>query len=176
MAPVTVVVTREADTVRVHGVNEGETLNATLRYGLLALAGGYPLDETRPVCLRANASTLLAEWDAKRWDGCGVRTHAAFAILNSGGGEVARDTLLLPLFKEMKWPKARVRVNYGGGKAVFTCDTFAWRVCLDLDGERALPDNFFDVYPGHPTVLDWPKHFGKPAIVRVGNALGSRSK
>jgi len=169
MAPVTVVITREVDTVRVYGVNEGDALNTTLRYGLMALAGRYPVDTKLAVCLRANASTLLAEFDAKRWDKLGLTTHVAFAILGDAGAEVARDTLVLPLFKEMKWPRARVQVKWGGGKAVFTSTTFAWRVCLDLDGERALPDNFFDLYPGIPTVLDWPKELGAPRVCRLGN-------
>ena len=56
-----------------------------------------------------------------------------------------------------------------GGKAIFTSDRFAWRVCLDLDGETPLPDNFFDVFPGIPTILDWPEGSPAPRILRVGN-------
>jgi hypothetical protein len=54
-------------------------------------------------------------------------------------------------------------------KSTFTSKTFAWRACLDLDGERPLPDNFFDVFPGIPTVLEWPAALGQPRILRVGN-------
>ena len=168
-APVTVVVTRESGRVRVYGVNDGPALTATLRYGLLALAGRYPLDETQPVTLRANASTLLAEFAARQWDKLGTRTHVAFAILNSAGREIARDALLLPLFRELQWPPARVNVKLAAGKATFTSRTFAWRVCLDLDGAQALPDNFFDIFPGIPTVLDWPEKFGQPKIQHIGN-------
>jgi hypothetical protein len=90
--------------------------------------------------------------------------------LSRDGREAARATLIQPLFKEMRWPAARVRVRLAAGKAVFTSATFAWRVCLDLDGERALPDNFFDVLPGIPTVFDWPAALGRPRILRIGNA------
>ncbi len=69
----------------------------------------------------------------------------------------------------MQWPAAQVAEHHADGRAVFTCDVFAWRVCLDLDGEQALPDNFFDVYPGIPTVLDWPDTLAPPRILRVGN-------
>jgi beta-mannosidase len=69
----------------------------------------------------------------------------------------------------MKWPNAKVRVTQKGGKAIFTSDTFAWRVCLDLDGELPLADNFFDVYPGIPTVLQWPEKFGKPKVLCTGS-------
>jgi hypothetical protein len=95
----------------------------------------------------------------------------AFAVLSDGEKEIARDTLILPLYREMKWPRARVNVRLKGGKAIFTSKTFAFRVCLDLDGERALPDNFFDVYPGIPTVLDWPRRLGVPRVLRVGNEM-----
>jgi beta-mannosidase len=170
MAPLAVAVVREDDRVRVFGVNDGPEWRGTLRYGLFALAGARPLDATLPVTVPANASTLLAEFDGRRWDRLGPRTHAAFAILSDAAGrEVARDRLVLPFFKAMRWPKARVSVTVRDGRATFRSRTFAWRVCLDLDGERALPDNFFDVYPGIPTVLDWPAKLGVPTVLRVGN-------
>ncbi|MFN6095671.1 MAG: hypothetical protein ACK49J_11865, partial [Verrucomicrobiota bacterium] len=122
-------------------------------------------DEKKSVTLPANASTVIAEFPAAQWDKLGIKTHVAFAVLSNDEGEIARDCLILPLFREMKWPKAKVRVTQKGGNAIFTSDTFAWRVCLDLDGEQALPDNFFDVYPGIPTVLPWPEKFGKPKIL-----------
>ena len=71
----------------------------------------------------------------------------------------------------MRWPKAKVKVARRGGKAVFSSDTFAWRVCLDLDGDRPLSDNFFDILPGVPVELDWPARLGEPKILRVGNDL-----
>jgi beta-mannosidase len=168
-APVALAITREEGRVRVHGVNEGAACRGTLRFGVLALAGGYPEDQTRAVELPANASTVLAEFDAAGWDALGIDAHVAFATLAVAGREAARATLILPLFREMRWPPAQVRVQWKDGKATFTSDTFAWRVCLDLDGERALPDNFFDVYPGLPTVLDWPEALGAPQILRIGN-------
>jgi beta-mannosidase len=170
-APVAAVVAREGGRVRVYGVNEGPERRLTLRHGLFSLRGRYAIDETADVTLPANASTPIAEFDAARWDRAGLRTHAAFAVLSDGGREVARDRLFLPLFRELKWPPAEVRVRVRGGRAVFECDTFAWRVCLDLDGARAWPDNFFDVFPGIPTVLDWPARRGRPVIRRVGNLV-----
>lgn len=167
-APVAVVVTREDDRVRIYGVNDGPALEAELRYGLVALRGRYPKDRTIPVVLAANASTLLAEFPAARWDRLGVTSHVAFAVLSTGGRELARDALVLPLFREMKWPVAKVEIEVRTGEARFTSETFAWRVCLDLDGEKLLPDNFFDIYPGIPTVLPWPKKLGHARIVRAG--------
>ncbi len=47
--------------------------------------------------------------------------------------------------------------------------SYAWRVCLDLDGERRLADNFFDLLPGLPYELDWPPELGEARVLRVGN-------
>jgi len=155
--------------VQVYGVNEGPPWTGELRCGLFGLAGGYPLDVRRAVELPANASTLLAEFEAAEWQRLGEKTHGAFAMLSRDGREAARDRLFLPFFKEMAWPPAKVAVQREGGQAIFRSDVFAWRVCLDLDGEMALPDNFFDVLPGIPTVLDWPASLGEPRLMRVGN-------
>jgi beta-mannosidase len=169
-APVAVAVTREDDCVRVWGINETQSVaGGTLRFGIMSLKGQYPMDETRPFLLKPNASTLLAEFDGKRWDRLGVKSHIAFARLSDGDREIARDRLFLPFFREMSWSRPRVSVRLAGGKAIFSCSSFAWRVCLDLDGERKLPDNFFDVWPGVPLVLPWPKSLGRPKILRVGN-------
>jgi len=167
--PLTVALACENGKVLVFGVNEGPAWQGELRCGLFALAGGYPVDIRRSVSLPANTSTLIAEFDAAEWQRLGEKTHGAFALLSRDGREVARDRLFLPFFKEMTWLRATVNVRREGDEAIFESDVFAWRVCLDLDGEKALPDNFFDVLPGIPTVLDWPPSLGEPKILRVGN-------
>ena len=167
--PLSVALAVEDGMVRVYGVNEGPEWQGELRCGLFALAGGYPVEIFKSIQLPANASTLVAEFSAATWDDLGVTTHGAFAILSLDGQEAARDRLFQPYYKELVWSKAQVRVRRGSSKAVFESDIFAWRVCLDLDGEHALPDNFFDVLPGIPTVLDWPEELGEPRILRVGN-------
>jgi beta-mannosidase len=167
--PVAVFAVEEGDCVRVYGVNEGAACDGELRYGLAALAGGYPLDERRQVHLPANSSTPLAEFSIDTWPRLGLERHVAFALLAQDAREISRDVLFLPFYKEMAWPVPAVSVRQEHGKAIFASETFAWRVCLDLDGERPLPDNFFDVLPGIPTVLDWPVELGSPRVLRVGD-------
>jgi beta-mannosidase len=167
--PLAVALAHSDNKIQVYGVNEGDVWRGELRWGLFALAGGYPLDLRRAVTLPANASTLLAEFDAGLWERLGHRTHAAFAILARQGAEVARDRLFLPYFKEMAWPKPEIHVRREAGRAIFESAAFAWRVCLDLTGEAALPDNFFDLFPGVPTVLEWPDALGEPVVLRIGN-------
>jgi beta-mannosidase len=170
-APLTVCIAVEEERVRIFGVNDGPEWSGQVRCGLFALAGGYPLDETLTVTLPTNASTLLTEFDLATWEALGPTTHAAFALLSRDGVEAARDRLFLPYFKELEFAPANVRVRREGGKAIFECDVFAWRICLDLDGEQVLPDNFFDILPDVPTVLDWPEALGRPRVLRVGNDL-----
>lgn len=167
--PLSVAVVCEGGQVQVYGINEGPDWSGELRCGIFALQGGYPLDVNKHIDLPSNTSTMLAEFPEAEWERLGVNTHVAFALLSQSGEVVARDRLFLPYFKEMGWPKADVKVTQAGGRAVFECDTFAWRICLDLDGEKQLPDNFFDVFPGIPTVLPWPEELGKPEIMRIGN-------
>ncbi len=171
-APLAVFLAHEEGVIRVFGVNEGVEWKGRLRYGLFALKGGYPLDRSHEVRLPANASTLLSEFPESALLKRGESTHGAFARLETEDGiEVGQDRLFLPYFKDMQWPKARITVRRKQGKAIFSCSTFAWRVCLDLDGEKAFPDNFFDLLPGVPLVLDWPDQLGAPRIVRIGNDL-----
>jgi beta-mannosidase len=168
-APVNVVVVAEegAKEVVVYGVNETrEPVAATLRYGVFRLAGRYPLDRRQEVVLAPNASTRLAAFPRRLWTK--PNASAAFAVLTSGKEIIARDRLILPFFKEMRWPRANVRVACRDGNATFTSSTFAWRVCLDLDGEKKLADNFFDVYPGQPHTIPWPFRT-PPKVLYVGN-------
>ncbi len=50
-----------------------------------------------------------------------------------------------------------------------TSDAFAWGVCLDVDGEKRLADNCFDLIPGLPYTLPWPLESGEPGVVALGN-------
>jgi beta-mannosidase len=168
-APLTVAIAAENGKVCVFGINEGPAVEVEVRYGLFALAGGYPLDWRRTLFLPANASTLVGEFDQAAWEKLGERTHGAFALLTREGVEVAHEAFFLPLIKEMTWPRPAVAVRREKHRAVFSSETFALRVCLDLDGERALPDNFFDLLPGIPYELDWPPAAGEPKVLRVWN-------
>ena len=168
MAPLTVTVAMEDGKVKVFGVNEGPAWRGGVRFGVFALAGGFAIDRTQDVTLAANASTPLAEFDATELTSRD-KTHGAFAVLSQDGRTVAQEKLFLPFWKEMTWPAARVTVRREGDKAIFESPTFAFRLCLDLDGERPLPDNFFDLLPGIPVTLDWPASLGEPKVLRVGN-------
>jgi hypothetical protein len=84
---------------------------------------------------------------------------------------VARNRLILPLLKDMRWPRPDVKVELRDGQAIFRSAAFALGVCLDLDGGPEPSDNFFDVWPGVPYAVPWsPKT--EPKVLRVGNLPG----
>ena len=169
-APVSVVVTREHDTVKIYGINDStENWNGELQYGLFTLAGKYTLNELKNVRLESNTSNRIASFSAKTWDRIGIKKSIAFAQLVRGGRIIARNRLFLPQFHEMKWPKTEVGVKRAGDYAVFLSKMFVWGVCIGLDGEKVLPDNFFDIWPGMKYEIPWPEDKKLPVIVRTGN-------
>lgn len=167
--PVTVVVVVEGDEVVVFGVNDtSHSVEGALTYGQFTLTGDYPMRHEISVTLPPNASTRLAVFPLQEWRD--HETTAAFALLTNASGILARHRLLLPFYKEMPWPDANISVTVQENRATFVSDTFAWNVCLDLNGERDLADNFFDLYPGMAHSIEWPwKAF--PRILHIGNRL-----
>lgn len=169
MAPVAVVLADEGDEVGVFGVNDtDEPATGTLRFGLVDVDGAYVLDRTIEADVRPNASTRLASFPKSAWPEP-TRT-IAFAMLQRDGETVARGRLILPLFKEMAWPDPQLKVRLDGDSAVFETDRYCWGVCLDLDGDEPIGDNFFDVWPGIPHRVAWARS-AAPTIVKIGNDL-----
>ncbi len=165
--PVSVVVHEEGDRIVITGVNDSMAeVRADLRWGLFAIAGGYPLDQRTTVVLAANAATELASFPRSAWSD--PKTQLAFAELGAAGSVIARHRLMLPLPVEMSWKSAQISVRVENGRAVFTSATFAWGVCLDLDGERVLADNYFDLYPSVAYSIPW-QGAEPPRILGVGN-------
>jgi beta-mannosidase len=167
MAPLALALALEGDKVVAYGVNDTlEDCCASLRFGVFNLAGGYALDARREACLKANDRTALAEFPASAWPS--PQSQLAFAMLEGPQGLLARARLCLPKWGELHWPKPAVSVRLEAGQAVFESPSFAWGICLDLDGEQALADNFFDLYPGQAYRIPW---LGQqpPRILACGN-------
>jgi beta-mannosidase len=173
MAPIHLVVVEEDDAVAIFGINETElSVSGELRYGVFDLAGDYPLDFHLPVTIPANSSREIAGFSRDQWER--PDRSMAFAVLRQDGRMVARNRLVGPFFKDLRWPAittADVRVTRQGESVTFAADRFVWGICLDLDGEQLLADNFFDLYPGQAYSMAWHGE-SDPRILRIGN-LGS---
>jgi len=155
MQPVHVVLVEQDGRVDVFGVNDTlAPVSGQLRFGVMNLAGGYPVDQSARVEIPANASKVIGSFAAEKW-----ADHAGsfgFALLSDAAGKmIVRNRIYTPLFKDISWPASQVKVKLEHGQAIFTADKFAWGVCIDLDGREALADNFFDVWPGIPHVIAW---------------------
>ena len=171
--PVTVVVAADPDgTVRAYGVNETQE-EWTGRF----LAGTFgPRDFARDsgderVTLPPNAAVVLHTWDT---DGLPPERpiRSTFAALTTDAHvPVAQHRLLPARFHELcleRDPKIDVRLE--NGVLTLRSDAFVWGVCLDVDGERPVADNCFDLLPGVAYTLPWDeKELGEPRILRVGN-------
>ena len=175
MAPIHVVLAIEAGEVVIFGINDTpESVRADLRFGVFNLAGGMPIDRKISATLPANASTPLARFKTSEWvkNDPAQDASAAFAQLERDGQLLARNRLFLPLFKDLQWPPfkpdCKPTVRLENGLAIFHAETFVWGVCLDLNGEQPLPDNFFDLYPGVPYSLKWMAS-QSPRILRLAN-------
>ena len=118
--------------------------------------------------LPPNASTRLTDFPGRAW--ADRRASLAFATLVQDGRLLARNRLFESVFKDMTWPTAKVTVRVKDGRAFFASDRFVWGICLDLNGETALADNFFDLYPGQPYALPW-RHRVRPRVLHMGNTL-----
>ena len=170
--PVTVVVAEENGNVGLFGVNDTPTdWTGSLRYGLFRLQGGRPKDETQAVTLPANASTLLAQFPCAEWESLGLQEAGAFAVLLEGERPVAQHRLFRARFCDLALAPPEIQAQPWNGLTAFQSEAFVWGVCLDVDGEQALPDNCFDLIPGLPYVVDLPWEGQAPRVVRVGSSL-----
>ena len=111
-----------------------------------------PLNAATAVELPANASTLIGRVPAGRMaSGWATTTHGAFAILSRGRPRGrAGPRCSCPSSRRCTGPKAEVSVRREDGRAIFESDVFAWRVCLDLDGEHAAARQLLRRAAGHP--------------------------
>ncbi|MCL4521028.1 MAG: hypothetical protein M1415_05500, partial [Firmicutes bacterium] len=168
-APVSVVVSREEQMVKVYGINDTpSSWRGIVKYGLFTLAGGRPFTQELAVEVAPNQARELVAFSAELWDRYGETRTVAYAMLMDRQSLVARNRLILPKFRDLEWSSAVVEVSREGEYAVFSSDTFAWGVCLDLNGE-AVGDNFFDVWPNIPYRVPWPTNQALPKVWFVGN-------
>ncbi len=168
--PVTVVVAEEDGKVTVFGVNDSPVeWSGNLRYGVFKTLGSLATDETRAVTLPANASTPIAEISLDEWKKLGLKKSGAFAALSKDGAQVAQHRLFLERFKDLELTQPEIVIEHVGDTVTFSSDTFAWGVCLDIDGEMKLFDNCFDLIPGVPYQVKWSSELQEPKVAALGN-------
>lgn len=169
-APVTVVPAVEGDKILIFGINDTEKpWRGEVRLGLFKLAGGLPIDQAGLVTLPPNESTLIAHIPLSKLERLGFENGGAFALLIENGMTVAQNRLFLARFKDLRWADSEIRVERRGEKVVFSCDAFAWGVCLDPDCDSPVSDDLFDLLPGIDYEIDWPSDKPLPEVRRTGH-------
>ncbi|MDD3153610.1 MAG: hypothetical protein PHS41_01990 [Victivallaceae bacterium] len=150
-APVTLTVADCDGMVKIFGVNDSEkSVSALLRFGIFktGAAGKLVADHRREVTLPANASTVLAEFPADEWTR--VASSGVFALLERDHRLLAEHRLFRDRFKALVWSHPAVAIRNVPGGVELTSPDYVWKCCIDLDGEREIADNAFDLYPGIP--------------------------
>ncbi len=162
----------EGERVILFGVNDTlQDWRGELRWGIFALDGVMPLDQSSPVTLKANASTPLAELPVADWEKMDFARTGVFGVLFEGTRAIAQNRLFDARFKDLAWHAAPVEIQRDGGEAVFTSSAFVWGVTLNWDGDRALADDVFDLLPGIAYRIPWPTDAPLPEIERTGSRL-----
>ncbi|MCD6351038.1 MAG: hypothetical protein J7M26_02865, partial [Armatimonadetes bacterium] len=172
-SPVTVVVADLGADVAVFGVNDTpQDWTGTVQFGLFTLDGELPISESRHLTLPANSSTPIGHLRPEQWKELGVTRAGAFGVLTSDEGRlVAQHRLFLARFKDLELKPATVEVSLADGLATFRSDVFVWGACVDVDGEKPLADNCFDLLPAVPYTVAWAEELGEPQVLRTGNGL-----
>lgn len=169
-APVCVVAWSEGDTIHVTGVNDTPAdWSGVLSYGLFTLAGERPVDAACQASVPANSAVDLAQFSRGEWDRLGLDRSGVFAVLSGPSGSVDQHRLFEARFGDLKLATANIRIERAPGRVTLVSDVFQWGVCLDTDGDSAVPDNCFDLIPGVGYTLDWSDALGDPHVVRTAN-------
>ncbi len=171
-SPVSVVFLEEGDQLLIHGVNDTQDeIRLEHRFGIVRFPGDYEVDETAEVRLRPNQATRIGVIERSKMDD--PTRQIAFSMLKRRGTVVANNRWIGPMYLEVEWPEAQVRVSVSDGRARFESEVFALGVCIDLSGEcedGGVSDNLFDLFPGVPHEVPW-SHPKPPTVLFVGNSM-----
>jgi beta-mannosidase len=171
--PVTVVCANDGDALHVTVVNETpEPFAGTVTYGFFDVNGAehYTVydaradvgpNATRRLTIDAGLSALL--------DFGANRTGVYARLTDADGATVAQHRAFYERFGNLALVRdPEIRTSLEGGVLTLRSDVFCWGVCLDVDGERPVADNCFDLLPGIPYRLPWDAAtLGEPRVLRV---------
>lgn len=176
-APVAVVCAVEEDTLVVTGVNDSpQDWEGAFCWWVFAVSGTNAAPGRQSVRLPANTAVELVRLEGAS----ALRTDCGYAalLIDAAGRTVAQHRLFLTRFGGLGLdPNPAIARTLEGGTLTLRAETFVWGVCLDVEGEKPLPDNCFDLLPGVPYALPWDEaSLGEPKIVRTGNSLGRSAR
>lgn len=148
-----VLVEGENGCAEVYGINDTDsTFGGVLSFGVFRSDSEDVSRQEQPIRLPARTVTRLAALPSA----AAPQTESgslpiAFALLSDESGRlIARDRLLTHRYFAYRLLPPVIQTVREGDYTVFQSDRYVMGVCLDLDGEAAMSDNLFDLYPGIP--------------------------
>jgi hypothetical protein len=84
-----------------------------------------------------------------------ARSDFAYAISRVEGKVIATDRLLFGQLGDLRGEPVPIKVTVEEGTATFLAEEFVFGVCIDLDGQSTVGDNYFDLFPGIPHSVRW---------------------
>jgi beta-mannosidase len=171
--PVTVIVADLGDKIRIWGVNETqEPWQGKLKMLAFLLDGSNKVELPMMVEIPPNTAMPLSEVqksqlpDLKLW-GVGA------TLYKNDEPPIAQHRLLFDRFKHLGLVRnPEIVTTMGEGSVTFESQAFVWGVTLDIDGDKPIQDNCFDLLPGVPYTIAWDETvYGKPEILKIGNSL-----
>lgn len=154
-APVVVDIVKTQDGFDFYGINDNlHDINGEIEYGDFTVDGKYN-SQKKCVTIPANSSAKLSSI-SQIDDG-----HIPYAQLYIDSKLICRRRFIDKPYNELGLKKCEITVKKHDGIAVYTADKFVLGVCIDLDGDKKLGDNFFDLYPGKPYEVEVGTYSGK---------------
>lgn len=142
--PVIVDIVKTDDGYDVYGVNEYlHDVDACIEFGGFSPDGEYKTEKQK-VKLLAGASNVIATIKEL------PDNFIPYAQLYADDKLICRRRYIDKPYNELGLTKCDIKIEKRDGKAIYTADKFVIGVCIDLDGDKSMGDNFFDLYPGKP--------------------------
>jgi len=152
-SPITPVIYIEDSLAKINIVNDLlDTKSGCLKWGIFTVSGEYLYQESLNYVASANSSAEVASHDLatigfpKNKKGEAVFVFAC--IFDEDGSLLARTRYSSLRYNELDLEKSEVDVTEIEGGLRFKSDVFTMGVCIDLEGDKDISDNFFDLYPG----------------------------
>lgn len=173
--PVTVVCANDGDELSVTVINETtEPFMGSVTFGWFDVNGAesYTVYQVRTNIPANGTQRMILDADLSDLERFGKERTGVFAHLsNSEGNVVAQHRVFFARFGELQLARdPHIQMTQKDGRLTLQSDDFCWGICLDVDGERPVADNCFDLIPGIPYTLAWDRAIlGEPGILRLGN-------
>ena len=170
-APVAVFLAREGDVVQVYGVNDTlEDFHGSLDCGIVTSDGRYLDSQDKKVTIPANASRVIGLIPLT--DNFDPHSDLPYAFLyDAQQALISRVRRFEVRYHTFCWRKPKIEISRQKGRICMTSDVFVGGVCLDLNGDRRLTDNFFDLYPGVPYFIAWDESYPLPKLLHLNEFL-----